>query len=302
MKGNDFFYKCHNCNYGSSLYRFLEQVDTVLMGEYGIERWKNGENGRANYVKPKEENMFSSFKPKFKPTQDLLKPLTCVKDLPDNHVCKQFVTMRHIPKKFHEVLYYTKNFGAYMKLLDPEPKYTEFVGAEPRLVIPFFNKAGDVVGAQGRSLSLKDEVNARQTLRYITVKADKSIERLWYGMWRANPKKRVYVVEGPIDSMFVPNTIAMVGSGALEHIPARFANTDMVYALDNEPRNLQIIKYNEKLISQGKTVCIWPSDIIDKDINDMIYRMSAKEIKKLIDDNSVSGLQATMRLNQWRRI
>ena len=172
MKGNDFFYKCHNCNYGSSLYRFLEQVDTVLMGEYGIERWKNGENGRANYVKPKEENMFSSFKPKFKPTQDLLKPLTCVKDLPDNHVCKQFVTMRHIPKKFHEVLYYTKNFGAYMKLLDPEPKYTEFVGVEPRLVIPFFNKAGDVVGAQGRSLSLKDEVNARQTLRYITVKAD----------------------------------------------------------------------------------------------------------------------------------
>ena len=149
---------------------------------------------------------------------------------------------------------------------------------------------------------MRDEANARQTIRYITVKADKSIERLWYGMWRANPKKRVYVVEGPIDSMFIPNSIAMVGSGALERIPARFVDSDMVYALDNEPRNVQIVKYNEKLISLGKTVCIWPNDLKEKDINDMIYRMSPKEIKRVIDENSVSGLQATMRLNQWRKI
>ena len=106
----------------------------------------------------------------------MLKPLTCVNDLSDDHACKKFVQMRKIPKKFYELLYYTENFGSYMKLLDPEPKYSDWVGLEPRLVIPFFNKKGDVVGAQGRSLSLKDEVNARQTLRYITVKADKSIE------------------------------------------------------------------------------------------------------------------------------
>ena len=302
MKGTDFFYKCHNCNYGASLYRFLEQIDTVLMGEYRIERWKNGELGKSNYIKPKEETMFGIFKkPEFN-NSNLLKPLTCVNDLSDDHICKKFVQMRKIPKKFYDFLYYTENFSSYMKLLDPQPKYSDFVNAEPRLVIPFFNKKGNVVGAQGRSLSLKDEVNARQTLRYITVKADKSIERLWYGMWRANPKKTVYVVEGPIDSMFIPNTIAMVGSGALEHIPARFANSNMVYALDNEPRNKQIVKYNEKLISQGKTVCIWPNNIIDKDINDMVYHMSTKQIKTIIDENSVSGLQATMRLNQWRKI
>jgi len=303
LKGNDFFYKCHNCNYGASLYRFLEQVSPTLMSEYSIERWRNGEDGRSNYVKPKEEDMFKfPSKPEFRPNSDLLKSLTCVAKLPQNHVCRQFVEMRKIPKKFYEVLYYTQDFSKYMKLLDPEPTYSQWTGQEPRLVIPFFNKKGEVVGAQGRSLSLKDEVNARQTLRYITVKADKSIERLWYGMWRANPKKRVYVVEGPIDSMFIPNTVAMVGASSLDNVPARFANSDMVYALDNEPRNIQIIQYNEKLISQGKSVCIWPTDLKDKDINDMIYRMSSKEIKKIIDDNTVSGLEATLKLNQWRKM
>ena len=87
----------------------------------------------------------------------------------------------------------------------------------PRLVIPFFNKKDEVVAVQGRSLSMKDEFNARTTLRYITVKSDKSIERLWYGMWRANPKKRVYVVEGPLDSMFIDNTVAMVGAASIEN-------------------------------------------------------------------------------------
>jgi hypothetical protein len=300
QKGNDYFYKCHNCGAGHSLYRFLESVSPTLTKEYSFERWKNGENGKSNYVKPKETELLSIFKkPEFKPTHDLLKPLTSVKDLPDNHVCKQFVEMRRIPKKFYDILYYTEDFGSYMKLVDPE---VSTMISHPRLIIPFFNKKDEVVAVQGRSLSMKDEYKARTTARYVTVKSDKSIERLWYGMWRANPKKRVYVVEGPLDSLFVDNTVAMVGAASLEHEPARFANSDMVYVLDNEPRNPQIVKFNENLIEQGKTVCIWPNGIKDKDINDMIYHMKPKQIKKIMDDNAVSGLEAKMRLNRWRKV
>ena len=304
LKGNDYFYKCHNCGAGRSLYRFLESVCGSLSKEYSMERWRNGENGRSNYIKPKEKNnnIFSFVQPKFKPQHDLLKPLTCVKNLKENHVCRQFVEMRKIPKKFYDILYYTEDFRNYMKLVDPELSNIELTVPEPRLVIPFFNKAGDVVAVQGRSLSMRDEHKARETLRYITVKSDKSISRLWYGMWRANPKKRVYVVEGPIDSMFVPNTVAMVGASAIDQVPSRFVNTDMVYALDNEPRNPQIVSFNNKLIDQGKTVCIWPNKLTYKDINDMIYRMSSNEIKKMIDNNSVSGLEAKMKLNEWRRV
>ena len=55
-------------------------------------------------------------------------------------------------------------------------------------------------------LHSREESTARTSARYITVKADKSIDRLWYGLWRTDPKKKVYVVEGPLDSLFIPNT------------------------------------------------------------------------------------------------
>lgn len=298
---NKYFTKCHNCGYSSDLYGFLDQVDPTLKQEYSVELWKEKNGTRAKKKSESEINgMFS--KPKFKPQHDLLKPLTRVKDLPSDHVCRQFVEMRRIPKKFYNILYYTDDFHAYMKLVDPDVSSTKITMPEPRLVIPFFNKKDEVVAVQGRSLSMKDEYKARTTLRYITVKSDKSIERLWYGMWRANPKKRVYVVEGPLDSLFIDNTVAMVGAASVENEPARFANTDLVYVLDNEPRNQQIINFNKNLIDQGKTVCIWPNGIRDKDINDMIYHMTPKQIKKIMDDNAVSGLEAMMRLNRWRKI
>ena len=119
-------------------------------------------------------------------------------------------------------------------------------------------------------------------------------------MWRAKPNKRVYVVEGPIDSLFLSNAVAMVGAGALKTIPDRFENTPMTYILDNEPRNRQICSYIEKLIELGREVCIWPNNIKDKDINDMAHHMSTRKIQKMIDENTVSGLEATLRFRDWR--
>ena len=301
-KGNDFFYKCHNCGAGHSLYRFLESVSPSLTKEYSLERWRNGENGRSNYKKPDEDKMFDIFKTKPEVKSNLLKPLLCAKSAPANHDVRKFLDYRNIPEKFYDILYYTDNFRKYIQLVDPETSSVDLGPPEPRLVIPFFNKKGGVVAIQGRSLKPSDEAKARVTAKYITVKADKSIDRLWYGMWRANPKKTVYVVEGPLDSLFIPNTIAMVGAGAIDNVHTRFENSKLVYALDNEPRNHQIVHFNEKLIDKGASVCIWPSTVKKKDINDMIFEMSSSKIKKIIDDNTYSGLEAKFKLNEWKRI
>ena len=95
----------------------------------------------------------------------------------------------------------------------------------------------------------------------------------------------------------------MVGAGAMDNIHPRFADSKMVFALDNEPRNVQIIKYMEKLIEMGRTVCFWPDSLkAYKDINDMISDMSASKIKKIIDKNSYSGLEAQLALKAWRKV
>jgi len=297
-KNNKYLVKCHNCGYASDLYNFMEKVSPTLLKEYSLEIWKEKNVPKRKYIG--ESEMLSLMKkPEFNKKQNLLKSLTSIKDLPSDHVAVKFLELRKIPKKKWDILYYTDNYGRYAKMLDPD--YND-ITYDPRLVIPIFNKKGNVVGAQGRVLTMKGEANARNTLRYITVKADKSIDRLWYGLWRANPKKRIYVVEGPLDSLFISNTVAIVGAGAIDNIPARFERSDLVYVLDNEPRNKQIVDYNRKLIRSGNKVCIWPSDLVEKDINDMIYYMSSSEIKKMIDKNTVSGIEATLKLNSWSRV
>ncbi len=300
QKGNDFFYKCHNCNHGCNLYNFLKDVAPSLCREYSLERYRNGENGKSNYKKPEKDDLFRfrDSKPKFKTKDALLKNLTPLNDLPEDHPAVKFANIRIIPKQHWKLLYFTEDFGDFMEELDPDCLPT---GAEPRLVIPFFNSHGKVVGAQGRAINMKDEENARTTLKYITVKGDKSIDRLWYGMWRTNPKKRVYVVEGPIDSLFLSNAVAIVGAGALKEIPDRFKDSKMTWIMDNEPRNRQVCSYIEKLIELGRDVCIWPRKMLEKDINDMAYNTSTKQIQKLIDKNTFNGLEATLRFRDWRK-
>jgi len=289
-----FFYKCHNCSYWCSVYDLLKEMDTQLSKEYLMESL-----GKERQKKPGDADMiFKNTTPKFKSDDKILDGLIRLKDLPANHPAVEFANIRIIPKQHWGILYYADDFGSFMKRLDPT---TVPIGAEQRLVIPFFNSHGKVVGAQGRALNMADEVNARKTIKYITVKGDKSIDRLWYGMWRTNPKKRVYVVEGPLDSLFIQNGVAIVGAGALRNIPARFADSEMTWIMDNEPRNRQVCSYIEKLIELGRDVCIWPASVKEKDINDMAYNMSTRDIRKLVDENTFGELQATLRFRDWRK-
>ena len=296
-KNNSYFYRCHNCNYGCNIYNFLQQNAPSLCKEYSMENFKNGNTKKVN--KSEKEKMFKFKKPEFKKKDAILDELTCLTDLPSEHNAVKFANMRMIPKQHWKLLYFTDDFGKFVRYnLDDRA----FLGKEDRIVIPFFNSHGNVVAVQGRSINFRDEANARETAKYITIKADKSIDRLWYGLWRVEPKNRVYVVEGPIDSLFLQNSVAMVGAGALKEIPSRFDNTPMTFILDNEPRNRQICAYVEKLIELGREVCIWPKDVPEKDINDMAYRMSTRKIQKMIDENTFSGLEATLKFNNWKKI
>ena len=150
QKGNDFFFKCHNCAFSSNLYNFLEQVAPSLCKEYALERWKNGENGKSNYKKPKI--VFEQ--PKFKKTE--LQHCIPLNDLEEGHPCKKYVLSRKIPAEVFNLLYYTDDFAAVAKSIDPEK---DGLLKESRLVIPIFDENGSIVGVQGRYLGNNKKAN-----------------------------------------------------------------------------------------------------------------------------------------------
>jgi len=295
QKSNRFFYKCHNCGAGMNIYNFLKTVSPSLCREYALEQFKD----EREDVGVEDMFTFKEEKLKFKKKDRLLEDLISLADLPNKHTAVKFANMRKIPKQYFRLLYYTDDFTTFADKLDEN---NTLFGKEERLVIPFFNSHGDVVGVQGRVLTMAGEEKARETLRYITIKGDKSIDSLWYGLWRINPNKRVYVVEGPIDSLFLDNCVAMVGASSYKSIPSRLMNSELVFIMDNEPRNPQVASYNEELIKMGKKVCIWPEELKEKDLNDIAYRMSTRKIKKIIDNNTVEGLEAELKYRQWRKV
>jgi len=277
-KKNDYFFKCHNCGIGHSMYRFLQFVAPALAQEYALERWRNGENGKSNYVKPDETAIAL-------PKAELHLPK--ITSLAEDHLARQYLTARQIPHL--DRFYFSNGFGDWVRSIDPT--YTTIPNDE-RIVIPFVNKRGELVAAQGRCLS-----GSKNAIRYITVKFCKD-GRAIYGEDRLDYSKRVYAVEGPLDSVFLNNAVALAGC-ELAHATKLFSDCVVVY--DNEPRNAEIVKKIEEAIRGGYTVCVWADSVEEKDINDMVLAgRSPQEVQSIIDECACSGLTALARFSQWR--
>ena len=71
----------------------------------------------------------------------------------------------------------------------------------------------------------------------------------------------------------------------------------------NEPRNKDIVKMMADAIKSGHNVVIWPDTISAKDINEMVMSgITVNEIEKIISSNTVSGLQAQLKFNFWKKV
>jgi len=279
LKGNDFFYRCHNCNYGTNLYNFLEKISPAYCREYALERWKNGENGNSNYKKPKIEIKFET-KQKLNKAFDF----PTVASLDDDHVCKKYVLKRRIPEKYHEILLYAEKF--------PTNISSKLEENDPRLFIPVYDEIGDLVSYQGRSLT-------NSSIKYIT---QHLLEKnAWFGMSDLKDGE-VFVFEGPIDSMFIPNSVATLGMGNWSKIPEFLLGRKLIYVLDNEPRNKEVVKTMLDICNDKKNVCVWPEKIKYKDVNEMILAgYTPNQIKKIILENTCSGPFCLFKITQWRK-
>jgi hypothetical protein len=279
-KKNDYFFTCHNCGVGHTFYNFLNFVDSTLIKQYTLERYKEGETGHHNYPKP----TFDIPKPVFR---ERIK-LDNVYSLPEEHFAKVYVRNRKIPEDRWKDLYFTPDFASFVASYGIEK---DLKADDPRLVIPFYNKDKTLFAFQGRALT-------DSKIKYITIKLDDESDKI-FGLDTVDTSKKVYVVEGPIDSMFLDNCIATADANLSF---ADRVTKDIVLVFDNEPRNKEIVKQIDRTIKNGYSVCLWPDSVVDKDINDMVKSgLTKDEILSIIDEHTYSGLRAEFEFSKWRK-
>ena len=269
----DMNFRCHNCGASMTLSNFIKTIDPVIHKQYVFERFKGNKTGRGTVV---EEPKFNFKTPQFKPKLDLPKAS-------EVKIAKQYLDNRKLDStKF----YYTDKFKAWSN--SHKKTFDSVTYDEPRIIIPLFYK-NTLIGFQGRSLG-------PNKVKYITVMINDEAPKI-YGLDNIRGDAPVFVTEGPFDSTFIRNSIAMCGS---DGDVGKWGISDPVWVYDNEPRNREIVRRISDTIDRGDKVVIWPSNIEEKDINDMV--LAGHSVQELLESNIYNGLKAKLQFNTWKRI
>ena len=271
---NNTNFKCHNCGINISFSNFLKQLDIEISKQYSFEKFKEGHTGKGFVVEaPKLEFK----KPVFKKSLNLPKAS-------EVQVAKEYLEKRKLnPEKF----YFAHKFKEWT---NTQKQTFDTIGRdESRIIIPMYDKDNNLIGFQGRSL-------VPNSVKYITVMLDEEAPKI-YGLNEVNEQLPIYVVEGPFDSTFVNNSVALCGSDGDVRC---LEGSSIVFVYDNEPRNREIVNRISKCISRGEKVIIWPSGIVEKDINDMV--LAGHDIMSVLESNTYSGLEAKIKFNNWKKI
>ena len=270
---NNTNYKCHNCGINVSFNNFLKQIDTQIHKQYIFEKFKEGNTGK-NFTTQAPVLKFEA--PKFRPKLDLPKAS-------ENPVAKAYLENRKLNSDNY---YYTEKFKEWTNSL--RPTFDNVSKDEPRIIIPLFYQ-NILVGFQGRSLG-------PSKVKYITIMLTDDAPKI-YGLDKVQKNKSVYITEGPFDSTFISNSIALCGAdGDVD----KWGICDPVWVYDNEPRNREILSRISRVIEMGHKVIIWPSTIKEKDINDMV--LSGLDVQSVIESNTYSGLEAKLKFTTWKKI
>lgn len=288
---------CKNCGYASSFYHFLQDYDISTFDEYKMELFKENSQGKdwkevakkLSY-KPKADEFTQKEIQKLKEIEHIPLLDGCIRltDLPPDHLCILYLKSRKMPDIAYRVLQYTDNFKSVAKSFTSILDVTEHLPEnEARLVIPFVNRRGETETIQGRSLDKKSG------MRYITIKKAEESSKL-FGYERLDYMKPIYVVEAPLDSLFLPNCIAVADANL---VSCGIENAILIP--DKQFRNREICKYVDRFIEMGYAVVLFPNDFCDKskDINEYIqYGATIDLLMKVIRDNSFTGMRAKLEL------
>lgn len=287
------FVKCHKCGYSTNLGNLIKYLDSSLYSEYVFERYKANPKPHNDHVKIDEA--FPNLKPvNLELLEDnVLSKLKRLDKLADTHAAVKYARKRKIPEHYFNQLYYTPKFFKYVNE-NIKHQFPKLEQDHPRLIIPYFNAFGKCFALQGRAFG-------KEQPKYYTIKVDESEEKI-YGLDRVDYSKPILITEGPIDSLFLPNAIAVSGS-SFDSPTIKQILTNATIVADNEPRHPEILKILESNINKGYKVCMFPDTFPYKDINEAILGgLTSEEITDIINNYTYSGLEAKLRLVIYRKI
>jgi len=284
------FYHCHNCSHSTNIGKVIELLDINLYKEYALEKYKDSGAPRTPH-----KNIENAIPDIFQKSNDevidkILDPLIPVNSLQNDHPVMNYVKSRQLPRSCYDRLFVAPSFKKYINGLIPN----KISGSDqPRLVIPYLNAHGKCFALQGRAFG-------KEQPKYYTIKFDDE-EDCVFGLDKINYSKHIYVLEGPIDSLFISNAVAVSGSSFdIDFVKKIKSNCTLVY--DNEPRSKQLTNNIKNMIDKGYKVCMWPETIPYKDVNEMIINgMTPASIIKKINENSFQNLEAKLKFRTWKK-
>ena len=270
----DMNFKCHNCGASTTFSNLLKTLDPTLHKQYVLEKFKERNTGKGSII---EEPKFDFKKPVFRKKLDLPR----ASEVP---IAREYLERRKLdPSKF----FFTNKFKEWTNT--HKKTFDNITRDESRIVIPLYDDKNNLIGFQGRSL-------VPNSVKYITVMINEEAPKI-YGLDKVKTEKPIYILEGPFDSTLVENSVAMCGSD----LDVRtFGWCNYIWVFDNEPRNREIVERINKTIGRGDQVVIWPSNIEEKDVNDM--KLGGHDVMSVLQSNTYSGLKAKIKFNYWKKI
>lgn len=291
FRGDLATYMCFNCNCKPQSFKnFVKEYEPQLFDTYFKNRnvknilTKNNGSGAElltsftkeykNVKDVSEDILPSSFKLMQRNVKGILK-----KELQREAI--EMVKRRKIPKEFY------KDFLVCYGYVNDD-----LTGFKNRLIIPFYDKNKKMYCFQGRTLG--DSMPKYLTWNDDNIKI--------FNFYHVDPKKPVWIFEGPVDAMFIPNSIATCGqispdSEQFKLIKKRFPNR--IWAFDNQQcdvtgrqRSISFAEHNEKIF-------IWPKKwSVEKDMNEIILnkKLTSEKICSIMFDCVYKGKSAILNL------
>jgi hypothetical protein len=279
---------CHNCGWSSSPLNWIKEVSGENFDSI-VDELKNFDVDIESYSEREQKTTPTLIVP------DL--PLDCI-NLFDSNQTEFFKDNSIVQKAVKTVndrriqLAINKPKALFLSLNDKIHKN--------RIVIPFYEN-GKVVFYQSRSILSNDT-----RPKYISkINSTKSL----CGFDQIDPTNDyVFIFEGPINSFFVKNGVAVAGiqekskqsftAKQLEQL-SHLKLHKTIWVLDSQWIDTASRSKSKILADQGETVFIWPEKIGRKykDFNDLAIKFNINEISaKFIADNSYTGMGAKIAL------